>query len=261
VKPSTPEELLERSEKSSVKADAIWLTISKFGEGAAMTVIDLNREGSCFVLKDERGTRTITGGAGVPKDLVERAFALLTRRNVIYGVREKGTSNRDSKLLSLGLASWDGSRVYKSKSGTIESYPKEVQEIIADLELLTSRLPVNPGAQGSIRATFLRPSESRRLAKTGKNIIAVADPGRDARIVSPLEMALRFPGRDVVSPTLEDWSALQTYLTASNPSEPNSDVFYVRSSSRVFSVKMSPVTKKEADRPAGEVPRARPVPQ
>jgi hypothetical protein len=260
--PST-DELLKRSENASVKADAIWVTITQLGKNTSRWVVDLNREGSCYVLKDEDGLRTIYGGAGVPEELVKRAFVSLTRRSVIYGERGRAAnSSSDRRLMSIGMATWDGSRVYKTQSGPVESYPQEVQEVIASLREIAEQLPVSEESMGSIRSTFLRPAEARRLLVGGKRIVTVEDPGKDAEELSTLEMAVRLPGRDIVVPTVDDWEALKTYVVASNPQAPESGEFYVQVSARVFQIKMEEAAGNGSgpvDAEEGDIPRAVPT--
>ena len=257
------EGLIERSKTSSVQADAIWIEITTVGKNASRWVLDLNRLGSCYVLRDDDGARSIYGGSGMDMKLVKRAFETLTRRSVIYGARTRPTSPTDRRqLVGIGMATWDGSRVYKTQSGALETYPEEVQKIVADLRKATDHLAISTQARGSIQATFLRPAESRRILQGGgKRLVNVKDPGRDAKELSTLEMALRLPGRDIVVPTEEDWAALETYVRASNPENLDSGEFYVKSSARTYRVQMDSATA-----PAGGInieeeliPKAKPV--
>ena len=59
----------------------------------------------------------------------------------------------------------------------------------------------------------------------------------------------------------EDWAALETYVRASNPEDPESGEFYVRGSSRIYRIKMD-----QATAPAGGlgiedqlIPKAKPL--
>ena len=262
VQPPSNEELIEKANKSSVQADAIWIEITKVGQDASRWVMDLNREGSCFVIRDDEGRRTIYGGSGISKSLVKRAFTLLTKRSVIYSERTRPSGkSRDQQLVAIGMATWDGSRVYKTQSGSVESYPEEVQKLIADLRASADGLTVSQGAMGSIQSTFLRPDEARRMLQGGKRIVTVEDPGRDAKELSTLEMALRLPGRDIVVPTEDDWAALATYVEASNPDDPDSGEFYVKSSARIFRVKMNKAGGVADGLEDGLIPRAKPIGQ
>lgn len=87
------------------------------------------------------------------------------------------------------------------------------------------------------------------------------DPGRDAKELSTLEMALRLPGRDIVVPTEDDWAALATYVEASNPDDPDSGEFYVKSSARIFRVKMNKAGGVADGLEDGLIPRAKPIGQ
>jgi hypothetical protein len=243
-----------------VKADAIWIVITQVGKTASRWVIDLNREGSCYVLRDDGGQLTIHGGSGISPDLVKRSFTLLTRRSVIYSSRRRPTgSATERQLVGIGMATWDGSRVYKTQSGALETYPEDVQSIIKDLRKAAENLPVSPDSKGSIRSTFLRPAEAKRMLEGGKRIVNVDDPGRGAKELTTLEMAVRLPGRDIVVPTTDDWEALQTYVLASNPGQPESDEFLVKNSTRVFRITMNEATSGRGGADAAEIPRARPV--
>ena len=99
-----------------------------------------------------------------------------------------------------------------------------------------------------------------------KRIVTVEDPGRDATELTTLEMAIRLPGRDIVVPTAEDWAALETYVRASNPEAPDSGEFYVKSSKRVYRVRMDIATEPDAglvprDDDELLIPKAKPVRQ
>lgn len=265
VQQPSNEELIERANKSSVQADAIWIEITKVGRDASRWVMDLNRKGSCYVIRDEDGQRIIYGGGAIPPGLVKRVFTSLTRRSVIYSDRVRPPSqSHDQQLVAIGMATWDGSRVYKTQSGALESYPEDVQKLIAELRTTVDQLAVSAEAMGSIQSTFLRPNEARRMLEGGKRIVTVEDPGKDARELSTLEMAIRLPGRDIVVPTSDDWGALETYVVASNPEDPDSGEFYVKSSARIYRVKMTKAEGSSVGRDGLEdelIPRAKPVGQ
>ena len=97
------------------------------------------------------------------------------------------------------------------------------------------------------------------MLEGGKRIVNVDDPGRGAKELTTLEMAVRLPGRDIVVPTTDDWEALQTYVLASNPGQPESDEFLVKNSTRVFRITMNEATTGRGGADATEIPRARPV--
>ena len=257
------ESLIEKSKKSSVKADAIWIEITKVGRSASRWVLDLNRKGSCYVLRDEAGSRTIYGGSGMSPELVKRAFDTLTKRNIIYGSRGKSDLPANQReLVGIGMATWDGSRVYKTQSGSLDTYPEEVQKLIGELRKSAEQFPVSPQSMGSIQSTFLRPDEARRMLKDGKRLVTVDDPGRDAKQLSTLEMAVRLPGRDIVVPSGEDWVTLLTYVRASNPMQPDSGEFFVKSSSRVYRVIMQEASAAPGLQPPSDdpvIPKAKPV--
>lgn len=256
------EELIEKSSKSSVKADAIWIEITKLGKNPSRCVLDLNREGSCYVLRDQDGERRIYGGSGISPELVKRAFTLLTQRRVIYSSRGRPSGPvAERELVGIGMATWDGSRVYKTQSGALDSYPEEVQKIVNDLRKSVEQFPLSAESVGSIHSTFLRPDEARRMLTGGKRIVTVEDSGRNPKELSTLEMSLRLPGRDIVVPTADDWEALKTYVIASNPENPESGEFFVKSSSRMFRIKMDAAAGANDVPGDSEIPRARPVRQ
>ncbi|MGI9239516.1 MAG: hypothetical protein ACR2RV_01870 [Verrucomicrobiales bacterium] len=222
--------------------------------------MDLNRHGSCYVIRDDDGQRTIYGGSGISPALVKRAFTALTKRSLIYSERSRPSGQKsDQQVVAIGMATWDGSRVYKTQSGALESYPEEVQQLIADLRSSAEKLGPSAEAMGSIRSTFLRPNEARRMLQGGKKIVTVDDPGRNAKELSTLEMAVRLPGRDIVVPTADDWGALETYVTASNPDDAKSGEFYVKSSARIFRIRMNKIGGAGDGLDGGSIPRARPV--
>ena len=262
VQPPTNEELIEKSKSSSVRADAIWIEITTVGENASRWVLDMNRKGSCFVIRDQAGKRTIAGGTGaIPAALVKRSFSTLTKRDVIYGSRSSPPASASKRqMVGIGMATWDGSRVYKTQSGSLESYPPEVQKVIDDLRRATASLPINADSMGSIQSTFLRPGEARRMLQDGKRrIVEVKPPAKNAKQLSTLEMAVMLPGRDIVVPTEEDWIALQTYVRASNPEHPDSGEFFVQSSRRTYHLKMHKAVRPTSRIEDELVPRAKPV--
>ncbi|MCP5111519.1 MAG: hypothetical protein GY953_11860, partial [bacterium] len=93
----------------------------------------------------------------------------------------------------------------------------------------------------------------------GKRLVNVEDPGRDAKEVSTLEMSLRLPGRDIVVPTEEDWAALETYVSASNPENPDSGEFYVKSSACTYRIKMDAAAAAGLNIEDELIPKAQPV--
>ena len=97
------------------------------------------------------------------------------------------------------------------------------------------------------------------MLKGGKRVVTVDDPGKDAKELSTLEMALRLPGRDIVVPTADDWHALETYVVASNPKDPQSGEFYVQNSKRIFLIRMKRATTPDDNASEGPIPRAKPV--
>ncbi|MFT5104408.1 MAG: hypothetical protein ACI8XO_003290 [Verrucomicrobiales bacterium] len=259
VRQPSNEELIEKASKSSVKADAIWIEITTVGKEASRWVLDLNRQGSCHVLLDEGGARTIYGGTGISMNLVKRAFTSLTKRSVIYGERGRsGDASTRRELVSIGMATWDGSRVYKTQSGALDTFPEEVRAVVDDLRKTAEHLPVSR-ASGSIQATFLRPSEARRLMEGGKKIVKVEDPGKNHDQVTTLDLAIRVPGRDIVVPTEDHWGVLDTYVLASNPNNPGSGEFYVQSSKRIYRITMNAASSPDDGLEDGLIPKARPV--
>jgi hypothetical protein len=97
------------------------------------------------------------------------------------------------------------------------------------------------------------------MLESGKKIIEVKAPAKTTKQLSTLEMAVMLPGRDIVVPTIDDWGALQTYVLASNPENPDSGEFYVKSSARIYRIKMSEAVTPADGVEEGQVPRARPV--
>ena len=74
-------------------------------------------------------------------------------------------------------------------------------------------MSVNKEAMGILSAEFVNPAQARRLTVLqGQKLIAVKDPGKEAKKLSAIIAAARMPGRKVVVTDPDEWLRVVTYL-------------------------------------------------
>ena len=97
-------------------------------------------------------------------------------------------------------------------------YPEEFRESVAILMEETRRFPLNRNGLGVISSEFVNPRQAKRLTViSGQKLIAVKDPGKEAKSLSAIVGASRMPGRRIVVTDPTEWLRIITYLNYDKP--------------------------------------------
>ena len=220
-KPAVPsvEKLIEKSREASVEADQAWIDIEHSGNGG-VSVIDLGADGYCYLMeRGAGGTETaswiIRGGNELPKSMRDNLLRLVSRKSVLFGVGGSRLLSRiDSGNLSLGVAANNGRSVYTSRPAAFGQYPADLREGVLAFLAAARKLQLAKSARGIVRAEFIDPRQARRLTVLeGKRLVAVRDPGAEAKVLPAAVAAARMPGRKVVVASEEDWKRILNYLS------------------------------------------------
>ena len=213
------EELLKKSKEGKVDADSMWLII-EHAKRSGLTAIDLQSDGSCWVLEKKvisgvnASPYVVKYISKFPNQIGENLLSLGREKKILFADNSNfARSSINEEKLRIGVSSNNGRSVHTSPLISFSQYPDSFREAVTLVLELSRTMPVNKEAMGILSAEFVNPSQVRRLTVLqGQKLIAVKDPGKDAKTLSAIIAAARMPGRKVVVSDPEEWLRVVTYL-------------------------------------------------
>lgn len=213
------EELLKKSQEGKVDADSVWLII-EHAKQRGVTAIDLQSDGSCWVLEKKVVSGVDTSHyivkyiSELPNQIGEKLLSLGREKKILFADNSSfARSAINVEKLRVGVSSNNGRSVHTSPLIAFSQYPDSFREIVTLLLEVSRTMSVNKEAMGILSAEFVNPAQARRLTVLqGQKLIAVKDPGKEAKKLSAIIAAARMPGRKVVVTDPDEWLRVVTYL-------------------------------------------------
>lgn len=213
------EELLKKSQEGKVDADSVWLII-EHAKQRGVTAIDLQSDGSCWVLEKKVVSGVDTSQyivkyiSELPNQIGEKLLSLGREKKILFADNSSfARSAINVEKLRVGVSSNNGRSVHTSPLIAFSQYPDSFREIVTLLLEVSRTMSVNKEAMGILSAEFVNPAQARRLTVLqGQKLIAVKDPGKEAKKLSAIIAAARMPGRKVVVTDPDEWLRVVTYL-------------------------------------------------
>lgn len=226
AKPKIPtiEELLEKSKKGEVDADSMWIII-EHAKDRGFTALDLRSDGSCWVMEKKllgpgkSSPYIIRSSNEIPNGLSEKILGIAKKKSILFaeGVG-KAVATAGAERVKIGVSANNGRSINTSPSVPFSQYPDEFRESVESLMEFTRRLPLNRNALGVISSEFIGPRQARRLTVlSGQKLIAVKDPGKDAKKLSAVVASSRMPSRRIAVTDPTQWLRIITYLNYDRP--------------------------------------------
>tara|TARA_B110000116_G_C16771659_1_gene553665 strand:+ start:1024 stop:1929 length:906 start_codon:yes stop_codon:yes gene_type:complete len=226
AKPKVPtvEELLEKSKKGEVDADSMWVII-EHAKGRGVTAVDIRSDGSCWIMEKKllgpgkSSPYIIRSSNEIPSGLSEKILGIAKQKSILFAESiGRAVAPAGAERLKIGVSANNGRSVHSSSSVPFAQYPEEFRESVAMLMEVTRSFPLNRNGLGIISSEFVNPRQARRLTViSGQKLIAVKDPGRDAKELSAIVAASRMPGRRIVVTDPTEWLRIITYLNYDRP--------------------------------------------
>ena len=226
AKPKVPtiEELLERGKKGEVDADSMWFIIEHAKE-RGVTAIDIRSDGSCWVMEKKvlgpgkTSPYIIRSSNEIPNGLSEKILKIAKQKSILFAENVgRAVVAAGTERLKIGVSANNGRSVHSSPSVPFSQYPEEFRESVAILMEETRRFPLNRNGLGVISSEFVNPRQAKRLTViSGQKLIAVKDPGKEAKSLSAIVGASRTPGRRIVVTDPTEWLRIITYLNYDKP--------------------------------------------
>ena len=213
------EELLKKSQEGKVDADSVWLII-EHAKQRGVTAIDLQPDGSCWVLEKKvvSGVNTsqyiVKYISELPNQIGKRLLSLGREKKILFADNSSfARSAINVEKLRVGVSSNNGRSVHTSPLIDFSQYPDSFREVVTLMLEVSRTMSVNKEAMGILSAEFVNPAQARRLTVLqGQKLIAVKDPGKEAKKLSAIIAAARMPGRKVVVTDPDEWLRVVTYL-------------------------------------------------
>ena len=213
------EELLKKSQEGKVDADSVWLII-EHAKQRGVTAIDLQPDGSCWVLEKKvvSGVNTsqyiVKYISELPNQIGEKLLSLGREKKILFADNSSfARSAINVEKLRVGVSSNNGRSVHTSPLIDFSQYPDNFREVVTLMLEVSRTMSVNKEAMGILSAEFVNPAQARRLTVLqGQKLIAVKDPGKEAKKLSAIIAAARMPGRKVVVTDPDEWLRVVTYL-------------------------------------------------
>ena len=226
AKPKVPtvEELLEKSKKGEVDADSMWVII-EHAKGRGVTAVDIRSDGSCWIMEKKllgpgkSSPYIIRSSNEIPSGLSEKILGIAKQKSILFAESiGRAVAPAGAERLKIGVSANNGRSVHSSSSVPFAQYPEEFRKSVAMLMEVTRSFPLNRNGLGIISSEFVNPRQARRLTViSGQKLIAVKDPGRDAKELSAIVAASRMPGRRIVVTDPTEWLRIITYLNYDKP--------------------------------------------
>ena len=226
AKPKVPtiEELLERGKKGEVDAESMWFIIEHAKE-RGVTAIDIRSDGSCWVMEKKvlgpgkTSPYIIRSSNEIPNGLSEKILKIAKQKSILFAESVgRAVAAAGTERLKIGVSANNGRSVHSSPSVPFSQYPEEFRESVAILMEETRRFPLNRNGLGVISSEFVNPRQAKRLTViSGQKLIAVKDPGKEAKSLSAIVGASRMPGRRIVVTDPTEWLRIITYLNYDKP--------------------------------------------
>ena len=213
------EELLKKSQEGKVDADSVWLII-EHAKQRGVTAIDLQSDGCCWVLEKKVVSGVDTSHyivkyiSELPNQIGEKLLSLGREKKILFADNSSfARSAINVEKLRVGVSSNNGRSVHTSPLIDFSQYPDSFREVVTLMLEVSRTMSVNKEAMGILSAEFVNPAQARRLTVLqGQKLIAVKDPGKEAKKLSAIIAAARMPGRKVVVTDPDEWLRVVTYL-------------------------------------------------
>ncbi|MDB4712100.1 hypothetical protein OAF35_05465 [Verrucomicrobiales bacterium] len=226
AKPKVPtvEELLEKSKNGEVDADSMWVII-EHAKDRGVTAVDIRSDGSCWIMEKKllgpgkSSPYIIRSSNEIPNGLSEKILGIAKQKSILFAESVgRAVAVAGGERVKIGVSANNGRSVHSSPTVPFSQYPEEFRESVALLMEVSRRFPLNRNGLGVISSEFVNPRQARRLTViSGQKLIAVKDPGRDAKELSAIVAASRMPGRRIVVTDPTEWLRIITYLNFDRP--------------------------------------------
>lgn len=213
------DELLEKSKEGNVEADSMWVVIDH-AKGRGVTCIDIQSNGSCWVIEKTnlKGLATtpyvVKYSPILANAMGKKLLSLASRKDILFADNKSfSKASKNAEKVKIGVSSNNGRSVHTSPLIPFSDYPESFRENLALVMQSARTMPLSREAMGVVSSEFVNPTQSRRLTVLqGQKLIAVKDPGKNAKVLSAIIAASRMPGRKVVVTDPEEWLKVITYL-------------------------------------------------
>lgn len=226
AKPKIPtvDELIKKSKKGEVEADSMWVII-EHAKGRGSTAVDIRSDGSCWVMEKKLlgpgkfSPYIVRSSTEIPNGLGKEILSIAKKKSILFAESVgKASAEAGSERVKIGVSANNGRSVRSSSAVPFSQHPEKLRMSVSALIEVTRRFPLNRNALGVISSEFVDPRQARRLTVlSGQKLIAVKDPGRDAKELSAIVGASRMPGRKIVVTDPTEWLRIITYLNYDKP--------------------------------------------